>query len=449
MLAAVLCVLAAEGVVRVLGKSPQISFSNHKLYRLSPNPNLGYELAPAMADVNGNVTNPLGCRDYDRAAEKPPGTFRIAVLGDSVTYGLNVKLFEAFPKILEMLLNNYQAHDAVRFEVFNFGVSGYNIVQTTESYAAKALSVDPDLVVVAYHLNDPEPLRVQMGSPENMIETGDTPSEFSRFFLMHSRIVQLLKYQYGFGEKKTPARNGLPAPEPRPVPNRDPNKWAALPPVPRYLHEIADDNWPVVQDSLAKLRRAAAANHDPVLVAVLPWILPGEKEYPYRELNENIIAEVKSQGLEALDLLSGFAAAFAEWPGIDLRSASHDLSHPNPLGHRLLAVTLAEGLIRQGLLPLKEQDFLPELFSLEAARLEPKPEWYAAQDMVHAERAFWLIRKQEFNGATAALEETMRLNPRNPLIGEGCRRILQPGVSEELRRRAANLLKAWRRMNRS
>ena len=54
-----------------------------------------------------NVTlNSLGYRDFEYSLERPNNTFRILMLGDSMTFGSGIdKISDTYPKQLEVLLN--------------------------------------------------------------------------------------------------------------------------------------------------------------------------------------------------------------------------------------------------------------------------------------------------------------------------------------------------------
>jgi hypothetical protein len=123
-------------------------------YRLSDNPVLRYELVPGSPDGEDQI-NTDGMRDREHRVAKPSGVFRIACLGDSITYGFGVPSPSSYPARLENRLNSSAAR-GVRFEVLNFGVTGYNITQSIENLRARALKYRPDLVIYQYCLNDPQ-----------------------------------------------------------------------------------------------------------------------------------------------------------------------------------------------------------------------------------------------------------------------------------------------------
>jgi len=97
-------------------------------------------------------TNSEGLReDEEHSIEKPEGTTRIAFVGDSVTFGMYVEQSEAFPHLIETMLNNEL--DGT-YETLNFGVPGYNTHQEMEQIKIKVLDYNPDIVVLTFVLKD-------------------------------------------------------------------------------------------------------------------------------------------------------------------------------------------------------------------------------------------------------------------------------------------------------
>jgi hypothetical protein len=75
--------------------------------------------------------NSKGLRDYEYAYEKPRGTYRVLVLGDSITLGWGVAFEETFSKRLEAMLRsrNNQTRKYAAVEVINAGIGNYNTIQ--------------------------------------------------------------------------------------------------------------------------------------------------------------------------------------------------------------------------------------------------------------------------------------------------------------------------------
>jgi lysophospholipase L1-like esterase len=83
----------------------------------------GVQLMPSstfILDQATYTTNAWGFRDYEFQKTKPPGTVRIAVLGDSFTEGLGEAQADSIPKQLEESLNK----KGIKAEVWNCGVRG-------------------------------------------------------------------------------------------------------------------------------------------------------------------------------------------------------------------------------------------------------------------------------------------------------------------------------------
>jgi hypothetical protein len=92
--------------------------------------------------------NSHGFRDYERTYEKPPGVFRILVLGDSYVEALQVQLEDAFTAQLEKMLNANAS--SKRFEVLALGKMGFGTADEYIRYLNFGVAYDPDLVVVAF-----------------------------------------------------------------------------------------------------------------------------------------------------------------------------------------------------------------------------------------------------------------------------------------------------------
>ena len=84
--------------------------------------------------------NSKGLRDDETPYEKPPGVFRIVLLGDSNTFGHGVPIEKHFSTLLEGYLNNV--------EVINLGVSGYGVDQELLYLRHEGFKYNPDLVLV-------------------------------------------------------------------------------------------------------------------------------------------------------------------------------------------------------------------------------------------------------------------------------------------------------------
>ncbi len=88
-------------------------------------------------------------------ADKPQGTYRVVVAGDSIAFGWGVAESESFPRVLEAKLNSGPKPAGVdRFEVVNGGVPGFGIPGYFLYLRDTGLPLAPDLVIVTFINND-------------------------------------------------------------------------------------------------------------------------------------------------------------------------------------------------------------------------------------------------------------------------------------------------------
>jgi len=95
--------------------------------------------------------NSDGLRDRELPIQKPPGTLRIAVLGDSYVEGMNVSLEKTFPAVVEREVSHCAAVKDRKAEVINFGVSGYGTAQELLTLREHVWKYNPDIVVLAFY----------------------------------------------------------------------------------------------------------------------------------------------------------------------------------------------------------------------------------------------------------------------------------------------------------
>lgn len=94
--------------------------------------------------------NSLGYRDVEHTRAKPPGVFRIAVLGDSFTEARQVAIAETFWKRLETRFQGSSGFGGRKLEVLNFGIGGYGTAQEFLTLKLHVLDFSPDLVILAF-----------------------------------------------------------------------------------------------------------------------------------------------------------------------------------------------------------------------------------------------------------------------------------------------------------
>ncbi|NUO83041.1 hypothetical protein HUU05_23470, partial [candidate division KSB1 bacterium] len=121
-----------------------------------------YELVPFL---NGTVkhapfiTNRWGMRDDDYEQMPPAKTCRIAMIGASVAQGSGVLHEESFEYLVEKRLNQERRGGKyAKYEILNFAVGGYNILQQLAALEKKVFDFKPDMLFCVSHTRDEDRL---------------------------------------------------------------------------------------------------------------------------------------------------------------------------------------------------------------------------------------------------------------------------------------------------
>ncbi len=311
--------LLCEGILRAVGAAPEVAYVEKWRLRLSENPKIGYEMIPNL-DARGKSvqffgyvgrSNSMGFRDYEHSLENEDQRTRIIVLGDSLSAGLWLaKDEEVFPAQLETLLNQ----DGEQFEVFNFGVLGYNTLQEVETLREKGLQFRPDVVVLQYCLNDRR--QDDGGGYYHLLLEAKKKGTVA-----HEKIHPVLATSalYRFFRFRVLAEFGM-----------APTSSIAD----RSADFFAKDT---VHESLQDLRSLADQHGFKVLVVLFPEftaIDANKPEYEFFEEHQTIASWATELGFEYLDLLEPMRRCKAENPQ---ELIAFDLYHPRASGYRCAA----------------------------------------------------------------------------------------------------------------
>lgn len=95
--------------------------------------------------------NSAGFRDRERSKTKAENGLRIALLGDSFTEAIHVKLEDTYGAIMEEKLQQCPALKDREVEVLNFGVQGYGTAQELMVLRHHVWDYSPDFVILAFY----------------------------------------------------------------------------------------------------------------------------------------------------------------------------------------------------------------------------------------------------------------------------------------------------------
>lgn len=299
---------------------PEPYVDNEVLYRTSPT--RLYELRPRVDEVVGRKRvriqiNAAGFRDdREYAVPKPEGVRRLLVIGDSYTFAGKVPLEQTYPKRLEALLNAGTAPP--RYEVLNLAVPGYNSRQQRLNLEERGLAFEPDLVIVAFVLNDAVP------AAQLVPLDARVPLE-TRRFLKRFALVPFL----ASGLKRLPA-----------IVAGRPSKAGS------EAADLADGSsgWQTAQESLRAIQRASSQAGATLLLVIWPMMEGLEAEYPFAAQHALVSRFCTENVISFVDLFPAFAGAQTR----SLWVASDD-HHPNAEAQETAALALFSALRERGL----------------------------------------------------------------------------------------------------
>lgn len=116
---------------------------------------LKYDMRPDMnTPLEGTqlLTNRWGHRDKDYEKTKPPGVWRIVLVGSSICMGTGVPREASYESLMEASLNANPPCKAGRsYEIVNMAVPGHMITQQLEMATQFAPEFQPDVVLFTLH----------------------------------------------------------------------------------------------------------------------------------------------------------------------------------------------------------------------------------------------------------------------------------------------------------
>lgn len=326
-----LCLLICELLIRALDLDAETVYVEKWRMRLSDNPIIGYEPIPNLQDETLSMqhygyrgaSNNMGYRDYDHPLQKPTGSKRALVIGDSVTAGLWINEDEnVFSAVMEKHLNAR----GIKSDVMNFGVSGYNTRQEVETLRVRGLQYKPDLVVVAYCLNDRSQddgniLGLLLAEERNAAENNVLNAGRVNPIVKNSALLRLLTYKV--------------------MPSFAAENTAASDTATQKINGFYSDT---VEDSFAKLAQLSSIHNFEVLLTVFPDFAKNDGgltgRYALAKQHEALAAIAKQHQFHHLDLLDAMRTCKSNAPkGYNI---SYDRYHPNPLGSRCAGEAIAE-----------------------------------------------------------------------------------------------------------
>lgn len=317
--------------------------------------------------------NRAGLRDREHSLEKPAGTFRIAVLGDSYTEALQLPVEETYWSWIEQELSGCPALEKRQVEAVNFGVGGYSPTQELLVLCHKVPPYDPDLVLLAFFTGndisgntrelDANNMRPYFMREDGRLILDDSFRRSTAFRLQQlpftseafewSRVLQVFrearyKLQASLKEVAQPQEM-----KDRVGPDIAINQQMYLDP----LDPLWEQAWRITEDVVGLIKREAEEGGSRFLLVSLSH---PDQVHPDKQLRSGMARQLgvtdlfypdrrmqalaKRAGIELLSLAEPFAA-FAAQRGVFLHgfpNAQMGQGHWNASGHRLAGHLMSE-----------------------------------------------------------------------------------------------------------
>ncbi len=307
-------------------------------YRFRPNVEVPLTDALAPPAVRPRTrwilrTNSRGYPGPDVEPGPHPGTYRILALGDSSTFGWGVESAEVYPLVLRDELR--RRHPGRPIEVVNLGVCGYSSLQGLVLLEREGLAWEPDLVTISYGSNDysrvPEPFHETLSRNSGWSGSVRELLHMSRAYEVYAA---LLSRALSGGWKERVREAGSKEADEMPL-NVGPERS---------------------RDNVRRMiQRVTESGADPIVVTncMSDWMVPPITEAAAAEgarlvetgalLRSRMAKVARDPSLGAararVQAVYGLAL-MQEHPELEVYLA--DGCHPNPVGHRILGLALAD-----------------------------------------------------------------------------------------------------------
>jgi hypothetical protein len=309
-----------ELALRLMGKpNGWVRFNDANVSRVLPGDFLQFELLPGVRRTlfgQPFVTNSHSMHSAEVSIEKPPRTFRIAVLGASMDMGWGVAYQETYTHRLEQWLNQHASRQGIdsdrRFEVLNFAVAAYSPLQRLETLRRKVLAFQPDMVIYSATMLDLRLMEIHLC--DALRTRADLTYDFVGKILDRAGVSP--------EESRLDSEGKLVFKE-------------------QLKAKLRSYYWELYDETLGVLASECRAANIPVIVVIIPRVgkadAPAERAEPVARLK----AIAGHHALPVHDL----SGTFDRLDPASLEIAAWD-DHPNALGHRRLFLALARNMVK-------------------------------------------------------------------------------------------------------
>ena len=336
----VLTLMALEIGLRLYGYDQLGHLRTEQEYTLRPSshPDLKFELTPGGFGTFADTYTRINSQGFRGPEPLSNPARRVILLGDSITFGHFMNWEDTFASQLQERLSPTRQE----IEILNFGVGGYDVLQEVSLLEIRGLKYHPDLVVVAYCLND-------ISIASTSVEQIERRRSQRWNFLYHSRLAQFLSVNIEqIRLKRWLKQVNDPEAFHREYEHEiDPigpdevellNLMKNAPTYPSTTQYGDRDRVGRLRYSFRRLSNMSKENGFPVVIMIVPLLLTDGGTYTHATAHRIVAMEARRAGFDTVDLTESFMRV-----GMDnLKSEFGDIIHPNKRGHSIMAGLLSD-----------------------------------------------------------------------------------------------------------
>ena len=307
--------------------------SRRMVWERYPEPGAGYTLIKPGSHYEWQgipvEINSHGLRGPETTYEKPPATFRILNLGDSIVMGWGVREEDTYGRRLEAILNE-ESGDS-RFEVINAGVPGWNLENALAYLQAEGLKYKPDLILLGLTLTN------DIKGDSALLADNQQP--LIKWLRSNTYFWPFLTVQLRWLEARAQGRERIDVIDPPTYPDK------------YFPTDPEAEQWKEFWNQVSAINRLAGENDVPVVLIIFPLEFQVIDESYSTLPQELLTAKAIQAGIPTVDPLPGFRQACREKPGGECQLEDRYLfadvwMHPSADGHTLIADELEALLSR-------------------------------------------------------------------------------------------------------
>jgi len=313
------------------GQRHQVMGEADNIVMNSPNKDLEFVFKPHYVNLEGDtITNAHGFHELDWAPSELDQSKVILNIGDSITFGANIKDFnQVYGKVLQSLIQ--QNFPEENYIVYNAGVGGYNIWQERALLQELTGKIKYDMVLLGLCLNDSSPKMYVSEDIKGAVvnvsgEIESTKEIFSRKFFNRFKLYVMFREAAKSMQRRYPK----------------------LFPSSTMWHNVLvnGEGWRSLKDTILEMHNSLAQDGIELVVVIFPYAHQLKLEAKDNIIQNDLLKFCQSYSIPCFDLFSNYKqnSQLIQW--------DEEGIHPDENGHQLAGEAIYYYLVEQKLIPI-------------------------------------------------------------------------------------------------